>query len=298
MNLSEKAKARLITAIARKEEALEIISAINASQFKNAATFYVDPDGDDVLGNGSSTAPYQAIQKALDQCTDYNQKYNVILGTGTYTGSAIVWPGNVSCFSFGAATIQNQLQYTATDGAEEAFVFNGLGVADFQMDLTQTTGFALPVLTNGSYSITRIDPTAGSQFVQVSDSSINALDLRGALSASNVIFLGSVVLKAGANLLLDACVFGASATMEDDASCTIIGSVFPGSFTGPNTTSVKIDSTSSLYGGTITGPEIIYSDNSNTMKYTPANSSDWVNPQPKTIQEALDRIAASGGPIP
>ncbi|MBD0384660.1 hypothetical protein [Paenibacillus sedimenti] len=34
------------------------------------------------------------------------------------------------------------------------------------------------------------------------------------------------------------------------------------------------------------------------ISYTPANPADWVDPDPTTVQEALDRIAAFIGPIP
>ena len=299
--LSQDAKNRIIISLTDKKVGEEVIAILEKEPFKNFYTLYVDAQGDDT-GDGSITSPYKTLSKAMDQCTDQSNKYTIILGSGTYNGPTLNWLGNVSCFSYGSSYIQQTLQYTAIDGAEEAFIFNGINVSNFQMDLTQTTGYSLPVLTNGSYSITRTDATAGAQFIQVSDSSINLLDLRGALSASNVIFLGQVDVRAGGNLLLDACVFGASATMYDDASATVIASVFTGSFNGPATSSVKTDATSMLYGGTVTGCETILIDNSNFLGYTPADSNLWNVPAPKNVKDAIDRIAVAvtdmlGGPI-
>lgn len=38
-------------------------------------------------------------------------------------------------------------------------------------------------------------------------------------------------------------------------------------------------------------------ENNIDITYTPGNSANWVNPDPTTVQQALDRIAAAVGPI-
>ncbi|MET1178153.1 exosporium leader peptide [Peribacillus simplex] len=59
--------------------------------------------------------------------------------------------------------------------------------------------------------------------------------------------------------------------------------------------SIPIRSRVTLVG---TGTTLIRVDDAFGLAYTPANPGDWVAPSPTTVQEALDRIAASIGPVP
>jgi hypothetical protein len=58
--------------------------------------------------------------------------------------------------------------------------------------------------------------------------------------------------------------------------------------------SVNISSTLDFTGNTT----IEYLDDATGLGYTPTNSANWDDPDPTTVQEALDRIAALIGPIP
>ena len=41
------------------------------------------------------------------------------------------------------------------------------------------------------------------------------------------------------------------------------------------------------------GAGTLENENANTDNYTPSQPSDWVAPAPNTVQQALDRIAAT-----
>ncbi|WP_454191120.1 exosporium leader peptide [Paenibacillus sp. Marseille-Q7038] len=58
--------------------------------------------------------------------------------------------------------------------------------------------------------------------------------------------------------------------------------------------SIPIRSRVSLTG---TSTTLIRVDDAFGLAYTPANPTDWTDPDPTTVQEALDRIAASIGPV-
>jgi hypothetical protein len=49
---------------------------------------------------------------------------------------------------------------------------------------------------------------------------------------------------------------------------------------------------------TLTGNTTIeYLDDTASLGYIPTNPGDWVDPDPTTVQEALDRIVALIGPV-
>lgn len=59
--------------------------------------------------------------------------------------------------------------------------------------------------------------------------------------------------------------------------------------------SIPIRSRVTLVG---TSTSLVRVDDAFGLAYTPANPRDWVAPPPTTVQEALDRIVASIGPVP
>ena len=68
-----------------------ILSLLSLSRMSLAATYYVDPKGDDNNG-GSQNNPFATIQKAIDEANDgTSTNYDVVhVNSGTYTTGPII----------------------------------------------------------------------------------------------------------------------------------------------------------------------------------------------------------------
>jgi hypothetical protein len=266
----------------------------------NTQQVYIDTvAGDDINGNGSPLLPFQTIQHALTLATNNSLKYIFYLAPGIYGGANSNIPGNVSLIGRGV-DISFTLTYTAVAGDDVYPVYSGIGFSDFQMDLT-LANVALPVFVECGVTLIRLDTTTGPRFVQILNSNINALTVRGNIAASNSLFVGTCEIRDLGSLITNACTIGIGITMESQATISMVASTFVGSITGstsgPNTSSVRADSSSLSQGGLISGCNTTFADTAEFIDYTPATPGDWVVPPIQTA-DALDVLAATKFPSP
>lgn len=260
----------------------------------DAYTFYGDStNGNDATCDGSFLKKCKTITKLLTFTTNPAKKYALRLSAGDFTGEpTIAWKPNVSVYG-DSTTLNLDFTYTAASGDEANFVFDGVGVTSFTMDLTASS-VGLPIFQNGSYGIIRTDATGGAHVITVRNAITGNLDLTGVAIFSNVLFVGSATVESGGRLLCTGCVWGISGDVYgtgtiDFQVSTFIGAVV-GHVVGIDTPIVRLDASSNL-GGTITIANTVYSDNANAMTYTPTTSANW-NVVPATVAAALDNIAS------
>jgi len=100
-------------------------------QPSTAQTRFVDKNGSDTTGNGSSAYPYSTIQKALDSITDAAsaKPYRIVVGVGTFTEAFLLKPWT---FVVGASR-----KTTVLSPAQANWIS-----ADFSASGSQDTGIA------------------------------------------------------------------------------------------------------------------------------------------------------------
>jgi hypothetical protein len=270
---------------------LDPILALN-----NAQEIHIDGTaGSDTLNTGSVLSPFKTFAKAVTLVTDPSKAYIFYVAPGDYNEPALSIPGNVSIAGENVA-----IQFDATivfgAGSQSFPVYSGVSFSNIVMDLTPAA-IALPVFKGGSGSvITRLDATTGPHFIQIYDCSINALDLTGGAAVNNALFTGTCNVRNNGQLLVSNSIVGIAITAEELATISLIGSTFTGSITGTtvgvDTTTVRGDATSIGFGGTITGCNFQYLDDSFNMKYVPTTPSDWVV-TPIQLGDAVDVLAAT-----
>lgn len=284
-----------VVAEIKKLDDLEISYAL--SGILNPLNIYADiGSGNDTNGDGSEDNPFKTLPRVILAASDPSKNYVAILGSGEYDGVPVVWPGNISCFSYGVCSIKHALTYVGAALAEHSFVFDGIGVDSFELDLS-VSAVAIITFQNGSYNIKRTDSASGPKLLRVNSANISSLDVTGNILCSNILFVGSIAVKNAGALLLANCIVGVSATVLGTGTISMVGCTFPGTITGTddggNTPTVITDSTSLSYGGTITGANVTLSDTATSIAYAAGTPGDWDVSAPTTVKTAIDRIAAS-----
>ena len=270
---------------------LDPILALN-----NAQEIHIDGTaGSDTLNTGSVLSPFKTFYRATTLVTDPSKAYIFYVAPGDYVELPLNIPGNVS-IAGDNVNIQFDVTIVFGAGSQSFPVYSGVSFNNIVMDLSPAA-LALPVFRGGAGSaITRLDATTGAHFIQIYDCSINALDLTGAAAVNNALFTGTCDVRNNGQLSISNSIVGISITAEELATISIIGSTFVGSITGTtvglDTTIVRGDATSIGYGGTITGCNFQYLDDSFNIKYVPTTPSDWVV-TPIQLGDALDVLAAT-----
>jgi hypothetical protein len=283
---------------------------------------YVDfISGSDTTGNGTITKPWKTIQHAYNSISpSINEPYTIYLSGGnndTDSGTITAKP-NVSLVSDyliqvsgSAFTISGG---TSNDGCSftniifiGAFSWVRSDNSTIGLNLYNTQFFSGPTFQqNGSGSANVIAfncvfvnasfqlPRAGSFFTSCTflgstttfgDVDSNSYyEFLGGYNSSTMSISGGVDLAYFTGIVHDAA-FGAALSFVT---------------TGNGAPNVQFDSAglTPTYTG---GPVLTYSSYSQYESYTPSDSTKWVNPQPTTVKQALDRIAAVVGlitPIP
>ena len=263
----------------------------------NPQEIYIDSvGGDDLLGDGSVTARFKTIEKALTLTTNNSERYVLVLSPGQYGLGAIAIPSYVSIFGFGA-NINVPVSITSEVGLDVTPFYNGVSMSDVTIDLS-LGNISLFYFANGGFGIKRIDNRInGPWLVTVEDGAIGTLDIRGSLIVSDVLFQGgSCIIRTDGQMLCTGDIMGASVDVEGAGNisllaCTMVGTI-TGTTIGLDTPVVRGDASSLNFGGTITGCTIQYADSASFVGYTPTTSSDWSGAAPTTVAEGLDRCAA------
>jgi VCBS repeat-containing protein len=251
-------------------------------------TFYGDPEnGNDSTCDGSLAKKCKTITKLLTFCTDPSKSYALRLSEGTFQGEpTISWKPNVNVFGDGT-NLNLSFDYTAAPGDQANFVFDGVGVNSFTLDLSLAAA-ALPIFQNGNYSITRVDNTAGAHFVTVRNASAAATDITGNASYSNVLFISSATIRTGGQILCTNCILGITVDVYGTGLLQLTASTFVGSVVGHavgmDTPVLKIDAGSNLAGSS-SGVTSVYSDDAQFMKNTPAGGVSST-----TVQAAINEL--------
>lgn len=191
--------------------------------------------------------------------------------------------------------LSGDLLFTACNSINEVLLYN----CELQSSLVHQGGDVLWFSSTIFGDITIFDqisdvnPIPGqlidTRFFGSGGGNLLPLDSSGFLPAftvSNTVVSPSPIVH---NIQVDLAGFAVSGTL------TIIG----GGLVGDTIVTATADGVPSTANVSVTGTGVLnLSTFANGIGYTPTTSADWANPQPQTVQEALDRIAAFIGPIP
>lgn len=257
----------------------------------NPQDIYVDDvAGDNTFGTGGILSPVKSFATALTFVTDPSKQYVIHLAPGTYPGGPYTVPGNVSIVGK-QATLSGSIQVIADPGSVIAPVYDGVNLT-ISIGLS-AAAVALPIFQNAEFNITRTDIATGPRFIQIFNSSVSNLDVKGNIAVFNSLFTGTCTIKNNGSLVCDACVIGISVAMEELATISLVTCTFVGSITGTtvglDTSIVKADATSLSFGGIVTGCVSQYIDTATNVGYTPAIPANW-STVPTTVKEGLDTL--------
>lgn len=274
-------------------------------------TIFVEPSGDDALGDGSFSRPYATLQKAATEAALLAPgNYAIRLAPGDYGGAPIAWPVvagvNVSLIGAGAASnVSTPITYTSiADPAEENVVFQNLGLTELNVDLALAGGVpkvAQVTVINCGVNLNRTDTLpAGPQIVRLFNCLITGIDTASAAFVSGSQYIGGLITVqvTGTLLVLGGSLAGCPA-ITVDGSVALMGVLCAfASFGGTGTLVTDAASLAPAFApAAVTTSSVVYADTAQYMGYTAAAPADWSGSPPATIKEALDRIAAAVGPI-
>ena len=86
--------------------------AAGGSSFRPSFVYYVAPNGDDVLGDGSASSPYATIQKAINEAeltADTNNRFLISVAAGRYVENLTFTTGYVYVQGSGSSTTSSTL---------------------------------------------------------------------------------------------------------------------------------------------------------------------------------------------
>lgn len=271
-------------------------------------TIYVEPSGDDVLGDGSLSRPYATLQKAVTEAALLSPGYYTIqLAPGNYGGAPIAWPVvpgvNVSLVGSGSASgVSTPITYTSiADPFEESVLFQNLGLTELNIDLAAAGGVpkvAQVTVANAGVNINRIDTLpAGSQIVRLFNCLINGLDTSSAIFMSGCQYTGgSIVVQAtGTLLVLSGSVAGCPA-ITVDGSMVLMGVLCAfASFGGTGTLVTDAASLAPAFApAAVTTSSVVFADTAQYIGYTPSTPANWAV-VPDDVKEALDALSGLAG---
>jgi len=285
---------------------------------------YVSKTGNDTTGNGSILAPFLTIQAAINSVTDAtaNKQYTIIISPGFYNETLTLkaWVHLSSICANGVGEIgKGPVRITGSATINFASATNGIVIFS-GIDL-DSGGGSLLVLGQGFFYLQAC--RLGGLYGCESSSSINYI---ACLCTSTISFTGG-------SHNLTGCRLGASTIVGENntwlgnttitlTACRLDDYLFLRGVSGGNVTTnvyacklveVRVNPTSgtptvilnadssyrpsllNLISGTIT---VNLQTEAAALKYTAADPTDWAGTPPVTVQEAIDDLAASAGPVP
>ncbi len=273
---------------------------------------YIDlTNGDDSTGDGSVLSPWKTIQKGYNSVTPTNLMPYVlyVTGQGTPDATTITAKPNVSLIA--AQPISLAVDFTITGGdsvhKQDDVVFENIYFTNFTWSKNDDHAVNAHFYNcSAGYSFTLKQMGSGNIQINALNSTFINSELRAYLGYfTGCDFLGTCVFDDTGSTYAPITVYQfsggySSAQMNFNGACSVYfdgniqdevnGATLTVTTTATGSANLIMDS-SGLTANVAGSPTLTYLSLAQYIKYTPIDSSKWANPQPKTVQEALDRIA-------
>ncbi len=286
-------------------------------------TVYVNSGGSDSLGDGSNTNPYATVGKAMTSITDasLSKTYSIQIGAGRFTEVSLAlkpWVFMIgqqyeaTKFSISGGTKELTLHADFANGGNRAGLFNlylnaGTGI---NFDLLTIGGSPTPsavialeqVWVGGAFTmkgrpqgIDFLEQFGGFVFGTVSIDSVY-IQSQGWQVAGDVVLTVDQFSTSGSltNLVVMGDTHVQAATGKTNTQDFYSSSLVGGLLADGAGVQVGVDAIASYDPPVqVLGAQVILRTHASSIAYAPSTSSDWDSPPPTTVQEALDRLAAS-----